>query len=52
MKIGATFHSAASVGCAGACISSTMMVTMTAITPSLNASRRPVVIWPCGMEKI
>src|SRR5208282_1494566 len=52
MNTGATFHSAARVGCDGARNSSTMMVTMMAITPSLKASSRPVVISRWGIRRI
>src|SRR5579859_118189 len=52
MKTGATFKSAARVGCEGARSSSTMMVTMMAITPSLKASRRPVVISRFAIRRI
>jgi hypothetical protein len=39
------------VGCDGACRPSTMMVTMIAIAPSLNASERLVVISPRDMGR-
>jgi len=46
MKIGATLARAARVGCEGARSSSTMMVTMIAITPSLKAFK--AVLWTFG----
>src|SRR5215472_12525934 len=49
--MGANLIKARHVGCDGACRSSTMMVTMIAITPSLKASKRLVVISPRDMGR-